>query len=140
MGGEYTRVNLDKLFPQTFNGQLFFVNGTLNTDPNGASYSDFQKWLQGAPDFSFGGGGVFNHQYRNNNFGFFVQDDWKVRQNLTLNLGLRTEIIGAFKDNLCHIGNFDLGLANAGQYPLVYGSCASKLGVTGMTGSGSIPP
>src|SRR5450432_235363 len=25
-GGEYTRVNLDKLFPQTFNGQLFFFN------------------------------------------------------------------------------------------------------------------
>ncbi len=137
VGGEYTRVNLDKLFPQTFNGQLFFVNGPLNTDPNGPSYSDFQKWLQGAPDFSFGGGGVFNHQYRNNNFGFFVQDDWKVGQNLTLNLGLRTEILGAFKDNLCHIGNFDLGLANAGQYPLVYGSCANKLGVTGMTGSGS---
>jgi hypothetical protein len=137
VGGEYTRVNLDKLFPQTFNGQLFFVNGPLNTDPNGPSYSDFQKWLQGAPDFSFGGGGVFNHQYRNNNFGFFVQDDWKVGQNLTLNLGLRTEILGAFKDNLCHIGNFDLGLANAGQYPLVYGSCANKLGVSGMTGSGS---
>ena len=25
-GGEYTRVNLDKMFPQVFNGQLFFVN------------------------------------------------------------------------------------------------------------------
>src|SRR5438876_699530 len=62
-GGEYTRVNLDKLFPQTFNGQLFFVNS-----PGGAT--DFQKLVVGAPDFSFGGGGVFNHQYRNNNFGF----------------------------------------------------------------------
>jgi Carboxypeptidase regulatory-like domain/TonB dependent receptor-like, beta-barrel len=137
VGGEYTRVNLDKLFPQTFNGQLFFVNGPLNTDPNGPSYTDFQKFLQGAPDFSFGGGGVYNHQYRNNNFGFFVQDDWKVTQDLTLNLGLRTEILGAFNDNLCHIGNFDLSLANSGQYPLVYGSCASKLGITGLTGSGS---
>jgi hypothetical protein len=137
VGGDYTRVNIDKLFPQTFNGQLFFVNGPLNTDPNGPSYSDVQKWLMGAPDFSFGGGGVYNHQYRNNNFGLFVQDDWKATQNLTLNLGLRTEFMGAFKDNLCHIGNFDLGLANAGQYPLVYGKCADKLGVAGMTGSGS---
>jgi len=25
-GGDYTRIILDKLFPQTFNGQLFFVN------------------------------------------------------------------------------------------------------------------
>src|SRR5882757_6824060 len=132
-GGEYTRVNLDKLFPQTFNGQLFFVNGPLNTDPKGTSYTDFQKLLQGAPDFSFGGGGVYNHQYRNNNYGFFVQDDWKATQDLTLNLGLRTEILGAFNDNLCHIGNFDPDLANAGQYPLIYGGCASKLGVTGLT-------
>jgi len=137
VGADYTRVNLDKLFPQTFNGQLFFVNGPLNTDPNGPNYTDFQKFLQGAPDFSFGGGGVYNHQYRNNNYGFFVQDDWKATQDLTLNLGLRTEILGAFNDNLCHIGNFDPDLANAGQYPLIYGSCANKLGVTGLTGSGS---
>ena len=136
-GGEYTRVNLDKKFPQVFNGQLFFVNGPLNTDPNGPAFTDFQKLLMGAPDFSFGGGGVYNHQYRNNNFSFFAQDDWKIRPDLTLNLGLRTEVLGAFHDNLCHIGNFDLDLANAGQYPLIYGSCASKLGVDGMTGSGS---
>ena len=136
-GGEYTRVNLDKLFPQTFNGQLFFVNGPLNTDPNGPSYSDFEKWLQGAPDFSFGGGGVYNHQYRNNNFGFFVQDDWKATSQLTLNLGFRTELMGAFRDNLCHIGNFDLDLANSGKYPFIYGGCANKLGVTGLKGSGS---
>ena len=136
-GGEYTRVNLDKLFPQTFNGQLFFVNGPLAVDPSGPSYTDFQKWLMGAPDFSFGGGGVYNHQYRNNNYGFFAQDDWKARPDLTLNLGLRTEVLGAFYDNLCHIGNFDLTQGNAGHYPFVYGSCASKLGIAGMPAAGS---
>src|SRR5262249_38676453 len=31
-GGEYTRVNLDKLFPQVFNGQLFFANQGDETD------------------------------------------------------------------------------------------------------------
>ena len=117
-GGDYTRIILDKLFPQTFNGQLFFVN-----NPGGAT--DFQKLVVGAPDFSFGGGGVFNHQYRNNNFGYFAQDDWKVRPDLTLNLGLRTELLGAFYDNLCHIGNFDPQLANSGKYPFVYGGCAN---------------
>ena len=136
-GGEYARVNLDKQFPQVFNGQLFFVQGPLNTDPNGPVFTDFQKWLMGAPDFSFGGGGVYNHKYRNNNFAFFAQDDWKVTQDLTLNLGLRTEVLGAFYDQLCHIGNFDLDLANSGQYPLIYGGCANKLGVDGMTGRGS---
>src|SRR2546421_4230751 len=129
-GGDYTRIILDKPFPQTFNGQLFFVN-----NPGGAT--DFQKLVVGAPDFSFGGGGVFNHQYRNNNFGFFAQDDWKVRPDLTLNVGLRTELLGAFYDDLCHIGNFDPQLANSGKYPFVYGGCANQLKVAGLGGSGN---
>ena len=129
-GGDATRISLNKLFPQVFNGQLFFVN-----TPGGAT--DFQKLLVGAPDFSFGGGGVFNHEYRDNNFGFYAQDDWKVRRNLTLNLGLRAEILGAFYDNLCHIGNLDVDLANNGQYPFINGSCANKLNLAGLTGSGN---
>jgi len=128
-GGEFTRVNLDKLFPQVFNGQLFFVNG------GGAT--DFQKLAVGAPDFSFGGGGVYNHEYRANDFAFFGQDDWRARPNLTLNLGLRVEVLGAFHDNLCHIGNLDQDLANSGQYPFINGNCANNLGVAGLTGSGS---
>jgi hypothetical protein len=128
-GGEYVRVNLDKLFPQTFNGQLFFGGSP--------GLTDFQNFLQGAPNGSFGGGGVFNHQYRNNNYAFFAQDDWKLRPDLTLNLGIRTEVLGAFHDNLCHIGNFDPQLGNSGQYPFVYGSCANKLKVDGLTGAGN---
>ncbi len=129
-GGEITRVNLDKAFPQVFNGQLIFASQT-------GGLSDFQEFLEGAPPFSFGGGGVFTHQYRTNNFGVFAQDDWKVRHDLTLNLGLRTEFMGAFHDNLCHIGNLDPALANAQQFPFVYGGCAKGLNVPGLTGSGN---
>ena len=129
-GGEFTRVNLNKLFPQVFNGQLFFVN-----KPGGAT--DFQKLIVGAPDFSFGGGGVYNHEYRANDFAYFVQDDWKIRHDLTLNLGLRVEELGAFHDNKCHIGNLDADLANSGQYPFIYGHCVSGLGVSGLTATGS---
>src|SRR6266851_2760157 len=128
-GGVYTRVNLDKLFPQVFNGQLFFVNG--------GGLTDFQKFLMGAPDFSFGGGGVANHKYRTNDFAFFGQDDWKVRRDLTLNLGLRVEALGAFYDQLCHIGNLDPDLARAGKYPFIYGNCVKGLNVTGLNATGS---
>jgi Carboxypeptidase regulatory-like domain/TonB dependent receptor len=128
-GGEFTRVNLDKSFPQVFNGQLIFANA------NGLT--DFQEFLEGAPPFSFGGGGVDNHQYRANDFGFFVQDDWKVRHDLTLNLGLRTEIFGGFHDDLCHIGNLDPQLADAGKYPFIYGGCVKGLGVAGLNPTGS---
>jgi hypothetical protein len=138
-GGEYTRVNLDKEFPQTFNGQLFFTNTTASASspiPN-VSTTDFQNWLLGAPLFSFGGGGVYNHQYRTNIWGAFAQDDWKVNRQLTLNLGLRVDVNGAFYDKLCHIGNIDESLAAANEYPMIYGACANHLGVPGLTGKGS---
>jgi hypothetical protein len=127
-GGDYTRVNLDKLFPQVFNGELFFTN-------TGDGDTDFQNFLLGTPQFTFGGGGVFNHQYRSNDFGFYAQDDWKIRRNLTLNLGVRTEVFGAFHDNLCHIGNFDPSLAAAGQFPYIYPNCANHLGLAGLSGN-----
>jgi hypothetical protein len=128
-GGEATRVNLDKKFPQTFNGQLFFVNTQ--------GLTDFQNFLLGSPAASFGGGGVYNHEYRANDFGIFVQDDWKARKNLTVNLGLRVDINGAFHDNSCHIGNIDENLAAANKYPMIYGGCVNSLNLTGLQGSGN---
>jgi len=128
-GGDLTRVNLDKRFPQTFNGQLFFVNTP--------GLTDFQNFLEGSPAASFGGGGVYNHQYRANDFGIFLQDDWKARKNLTLNLGLRVDVNGAFHDNSCHIGNIDETLAAANKYPMIYGGCANSLKVAGLEGAGN---
>ena len=125
-GGEFTPVSLNKQFPQVFNGQLYF----------GASkVSDFANFLQGAPEFSFGGGGVYNHNYRQKNSAVFAQDDWKVTPNFTLNLGLRTEFFGAWSDNACHIGNMESDLTFSGQYPFIYPKCVNKLGVPGLTGN-----
>jgi hypothetical protein len=135
-GGEFTRVNLNKNFPQVFNGELFFTNTPAGSGPlPGVATTDFQNFLLGAPQFSFGGGGLSNHEYRSNNYAVFAQDDWKIRPTLTLNLGLRTEIFGAFHDDLCHIGNLDPTLANAGAFPFIYPSCVNKLNLTGLTGS-----
>jgi hypothetical protein len=125
-GGEFTPVSLNKQFPQVFNGQLYFGDSTV---------SDFANFLQGAPEFSFGGGGVYNHNYRQKNSAVFAQDDWKATQNLTLNVGLRTEFLGAWSDNACHIGNMESDLTKSGQYPFIYPKCVAKLGVPGLTGN-----
>jgi len=126
-GGQYTKVMLDKSFPQVFNGQLFFTN-TGDT-------SDFGNFVGGTPQFSFGGGGVYNHAYRQSNYAVFAQDDWKVNSTLTLNLGLRTEFLGAWTDGDCHIGNIESDLTKSNKYPFIYPSCVNKLGVDGLSGN-----
>jgi hypothetical protein len=130
IGGEVTFVNLYKLFPQVFNGQLFFSSQS-------GGLTDFQEFLEGAPTGSFGGGGVFDHHYKQNNFAVFAQDDWKVTKNITLNLGLRTEFLGAWLDGKCHIGNLESDLTLEGQNPFVYPGCVNTLGVAGLSGSGN---
>ncbi len=132
-GGEFDRIHLDKNFPQVFNGQLFFSPGTAGA-ACALGCSDFQEFLLGAPSFTYGGSGVSNHKYRINDYSLFLQDDYKATPDLTLNLGVRWELNGAVRDDLCHIGNVDPGLALAGEDPYIYPSCVNKLNVPGLTG------
>src|SRR5437879_464061 len=127
-GGQSDRIALDKNFPQTFNGELFFF-------PLGDGFTDFQDFLLGKPGFSFGGSGVSNHEYRVNDYGLFIQDDYKATSDLTINAGLRWELFGAAKDNRCHIGNTISARADQGLSPFVYPKCVSKLGVPGFSGT-----
>jgi Carboxypeptidase regulatory-like domain len=140
-GAEWDRINLHKLFPQIFNDQIFFSNtaavpATAAT-PAIPAFTDFQNFLQGAPQFVFGQSGAFDHDYHHNNFSAFAQDDWKATHNLTLNFGLRLEEFGAWYDDACHIGNFDPSLIAQGKYPYIYPSCVNKFNVSGLQGTAS---
>lgn len=85
-----------------FNGQ-FTGNGSTS---NGEAIADF---LLGLPnDVQQGNGGGGNKYLRNSLFGFFAQDNWRFRDNLTLNLGLRYELTTARKTTNGQDVNFDL--------------------------------
>lgn len=47
-------------------------------------------------------------EYANENFSFFVQDDWKAHPRLSLNLGLRYEVSSVSREKNGNLQNFDL--------------------------------
>ncbi len=129
-GGEIDRTTLRRNLPVLDNPLLLFIPGT---DP--AGLWDFQDFLLGQPFVAEGGSGDSKHDYHIPAFGAFAQDDYRIRPDLTLNLGLRTEWVGAASDSLCHLGNTIPGNANTSGFPFVYPKCANKYGIPGLTGT-----
>jgi outer membrane receptor protein involved in Fe transport len=60
--------------------------------------------------------GSFAKAYRFNDASLFLQDDWRIRRNLTVNLGLRYDYFGWPVDMYGRIGNFDASLIEEGPY------------------------
>jgi len=89
-------------------GQFIF-NGQF-TGNNGASAGNaVADFVLGLPqDVQQGNGGGGTKYLRNSLFGIFAQDNWRIKDNLTLNLGLRYELTTARQTNNGQDVNFNL--------------------------------
>ncbi len=138
-GGEIDRTSVRRSLPVLDNGLLYFSPGGSPLFASGSlqqgSISDFQNFLTGYTFLGEAGGGAANHNYHIPAFGAFGQDDFRITQTLTLNLGLRVEWVGAAYDDLCHLGNTVLDNANTIGQPFVFPTCVSKYGFQGFSGT-----
>lgn len=87
------------------------------------SFSNFGNFLTGTPSTDQIDVGLFARHYRASDMVGFVQDDYHVMRNLTLNLGLRYDYLGFPTDIQNRLGNFDPSLIPQSCINAGGGSC-----------------
>lgn len=91
---DYTQLNVENRENQvaslTFNDFADFLTGTLGSDHSDGQFLD----------------GETNRHFRSKSAGLFAQDDWKVRPNLTINLGVRWDWDGPLYEQNGLLSNF----------------------------------
>jgi hypothetical protein len=94
----------------SYQDQITFLIGdeygdyTFNGSVTGNDFADFLLGYPSSTSFAENGpdGKPFGYHY-----GGFAQDDWKIRRNLTLSVGLRYEVNPPFDDETRQLGQFD---------------------------------
>lgn len=115
-GGEFDHQNSPNVFPAGFNGSFNFGPGATPNAFRGVPNSDYDNGITGILEgishtaLTEGNASI---PFKEPDYALYVQDNWKVRENLTLNLGLRYEFFSQ-SVNLLH----DESVAQqTGQHP-----------------------
>jgi hypothetical protein len=96
-GADFHRTSVQQYFDKYFRGRLKFSGGGVSTNS-----TPLQDFLAGDVDSGFQYFGDSTRHTYENNFGFYVQDKYRLTPRLTLNYGLRWDYFGVIgeKNNL----------------------------------------
>jgi hypothetical protein len=118
-GGEYRNYYQNQVFDfinsglYTFSGDMGAILGLPNIAGLNAALSDFARGLP----VNFVQNSAGAPRYETQSYNFFAQDDWKIRPNFTLNLGVRYELDKPLVDANDRVNTF-----RAGQQSTVFPS------------------
>jgi trimeric autotransporter adhesin len=101
-GGDFRRIQVNPETDSNARGTFIFTG--FNT---GFDFADFLLALPQLTSVQFGAN---SYHFRGNSWDLFGQDEWRLRGNLTLNLGVRYEYISPFTELDNRIVNLDLPL------------------------------
>ena len=115
-GGEYTHIIVNGSAADTIRGRFDFNGGRTSQIPNGAS-TPLEDFFAGNPTDGQLLAGDSVREFHWHVYSGFVQDDWRIKPRLMLNLGLRYEYKSPMEEARNLWANFSptLGLVQQGQ-------------------------
>jgi len=122
-GGDFRRVQLNPKTDQNARGSFTFTGfataAVANGQPVPGTGFDFADFLLGLPQQTAAQFGVNSYYFRGNSWDAYVQDDWKLRSNVTLQLGLRYEYVSPMEEKFDRIVNLDVAPGFTAAAPVV---------------------
>jgi hypothetical protein len=119
-GGDFRRVQVNTDTDSNPRGSFVFsgtntaqFNGSTQIPNTGYDFADFLLGLPQQTSVQFGQGSYF----RGNYWDLYAQDEWKMRGNLTLNLGVRYEYVSPLTEINNRIVNLELSPGVLTQTP-----------------------
>ena len=131
-GGDFRRIHLDTRTDKNARGSFIFTGLYTSGGLPGAGF-DLADFLLGLPQQASVQYGATSYHFAANSWDLFVQDNWQVRGNLTLNIGLRYEYVSPYTEENHRIVNLDA----ASGFTAVAPVCATA--VTLATGAACSP-
>ena len=113
-GGEVSRIQLNSLTNPEAAGSFAFTgystsDFTAQGTPVNATGYDFADFLLGLPQTTSERFGIPANYLRSSRYDVYGQDDWRLTDHLTLNLGGRWEYAAPFTEKYGHLSDLTLG-------------------------------
>jgi len=131
-GADYRRILQSFHSAKNSNGSFVFTGFATGDYAGGAlapdTGYDFADFLIGMPQQTSLQTGTNSYDFRANSYDIYAQDDWRIRANLTLNVGLRYEYNGPYTEAQNRIVNLDVGPQFSFATPVQPGQSGATFG------------